>query len=149
MCVLLAFFGVVFSVNGYFLYAALSTHTGVVATEPYRKGLAYNVRIAADERQSQLGWLTDVNASLGGVIKLSMRDQAGLPVVGQQVTAAMGRPSTERFDRKLELRETEPGTYMAETAALLPGSWIAQIEVRSAREDEPIYRMRRRLWLTP
>jgi nitrogen fixation protein FixH len=147
--VLFTFFGVVFAVNGYFLYAALSTHTGIVAVEPYRKGLAYNVRIAADERQRQLGWLTDVNASAGGKISLSMRDHAGLPVVGQQVTAALGRPSTDRFDRKLDLRETEPGLYTAEWAALQPGSWLAQIEVRSARGDDPIYRLRRHLWLAP
>ena len=47
---LLLFFGTIFAVNGYFMFVALSTYTGVVADEPYRKGLAYNARIAADER---------------------------------------------------------------------------------------------------
>lgn len=147
--VLFTFFGIVFSVNGYFLYAALSTHTGVVSIEPYRKGLAYNARIAADERQRRLGWLTDINVPSNGTITVSLRDHAGLPIVGQQVSAAVGRPSTERFDRRLDLRETEPGLYVAEAAALQPGSWLALIEVRAAHGDDPIYRLRRRLWLTP
>ncbi len=48
LLIFLAFFGSIFAVNGWFLYSALSTHTGVVAVEPYRKGLAYNERIARD-----------------------------------------------------------------------------------------------------
>ena len=52
----LAFFAAVFIVNGAMIYSALSTHTGLVANEPYRKGLHYNERIAADERQAHLGW---------------------------------------------------------------------------------------------
>ena len=36
----LAFFGVVLAVNGAMIYSAISTHTGLVAIEPYRKGLA-------------------------------------------------------------------------------------------------------------
>ena len=32
----LGFFGAVFAVNGYFLYEALSTHSGVVAVEAMR-----------------------------------------------------------------------------------------------------------------
>jgi nitrogen fixation protein FixH len=56
----LGFFAPIFAVNGYFLYSALSTHTGIVANEPYRKGLHYNDRIAADATQAELGWHGDV-----------------------------------------------------------------------------------------
>ena len=31
----IAFFGIIFAVNGVFLYSALKTNTGVVAIEPY------------------------------------------------------------------------------------------------------------------
>ena len=44
---MLVFFGVILGVNGMFLYSALSTYTGVVSDEPYRKGLNYNERIEA------------------------------------------------------------------------------------------------------
>ena len=52
----LGFFATVFVVNGAMIYSAVSTHSGLVANEPYRKGLHYNERIAADERQARLGW---------------------------------------------------------------------------------------------
>lgn len=146
---LLGFFGVVFAVNGYFLYSALATHTGVVAVEPYRKGLAYNERIAADERQSKLGWVTDVKASLDGGFTVSVRDASGQPVVRQRVGATIGRPSTDRFDRRLVLQESEPGDYVAAMQPLPPGGWIAQIEIRPSEGAETVYRLRRRLWLMP
>ena len=57
--VFLAFFAAVFVVNGAMIYSAVSTYTGLVANEPYRKGLHYNERIAADERQARLGWTDD------------------------------------------------------------------------------------------
>ncbi len=59
------FFGVVFAVNIYFVTVALSTHTGVVANEPYRKGLKYNERIAASEQQESLGWKDETVLSPG------------------------------------------------------------------------------------
>ena len=57
---LIAFFGVVFAVNGTMLALALKTNTGMVANEPYRKGLKYNERIAAEERQQALGWKSEI-----------------------------------------------------------------------------------------
>jgi nitrogen fixation protein FixH len=45
----LGFFATVFVVNGALIYSAISTYSGLVANEPYRKGLQYNERIAADE----------------------------------------------------------------------------------------------------
>ena len=48
---MIVFFGIIFAVNGVFLVSALNTHTGIVSQQPYRKGLDYNARIAADARQ--------------------------------------------------------------------------------------------------
>ena len=56
LAAMLVFFAVVFAVNAAMIYAALSTYSGVVADEPYRKGLHYNERIVADERQRQRNW---------------------------------------------------------------------------------------------
>ena len=69
LMILATFFGVVFAVNGIFLVAAIWTHAGIVANEPYRKGLAYNSRVAAQMRQTDLGWsdtTTAARANLSG-----------------------------------------------------------------------------------
>ena len=55
LMVLCGFFGVMFIVNGFFVYFALSTFSGGDTSDPYRKGLHYNEMLAADERQAERG----------------------------------------------------------------------------------------------
>jgi nitrogen fixation protein FixH len=147
LAVFLGFFGVIFAFNGYLVYSAISTYSGVVSKEPYRAGLAYNERIAAETRQEQLGWTDDLAAGKSGLIELSLRDRANAPVVGRIVTATVGRPSTSTFDRQLLLTERAPGDYATQSQPLEPGSWIVDVEVRSTASGEPEFRSRRRLWL--
>ena len=145
--VFLAFFGTVFVVNGVMIYEAVSTHTGLVANEPYRKGLAYNERIGADERQARLGWTETLEVGRDGHVTLVLAERDGRAVRGLKVEGMLGRPATNRFDVKLALAETAPGRYEAQTAAVAEGSWLITLEVRAPAGAEPIYRSRRRLWL--
>jgi nitrogen fixation protein FixH len=147
--VFLAFFGAVFLANGAMIYSALSTHTGLVANEPYRKGLAYNQRIGADERQVRLGWSEVLAVGRDGRVTLSLAERDGRAVGGLKVEGVLGRPATNRYDIKLTLTETAPGRYEAQTAAVAEGSWLVTLEARPQADAEPIYRFRRRLWLKP
>jgi nitrogen fixation protein FixH len=150
LMVVLGFFGVVFLVNGVMIYSALSTHTGLVANEPYRKGLHYNERIEADERQARLGWSDTIEIGRDGRVALLVAHRDGRPVTGLQIEAVLGRPSTNRHDIKLKLAESAPGRYGTRTAPLGEGSWLIAAEARiDARAEDPIYRTRRRLWLKP
>ena len=150
LVMLLAFFGTVFVVNAYFAAAAIQTYSGVVAQEPYRKGLTYNRRIAADQRQSVLGWTATVAADRDGRTRLELAGPDRRPVSGLSVTAILGRPSTDAADRKLELIETMPGQYESHGAALDGGGWIVTIAARTEQaEAEPVFQLRRRLWLKP
>jgi nitrogen fixation protein FixH len=145
--VILAFFGTVFLVNGAMIYSAVSTHTGLVANEPYRKGLAYNERIGADERQVRLGWTETLAVGRDGRIALALAERDGRAVRGMKVEGVLGRPATNRYDVRLELAETAPGRYEAQTAAIAEGSWLITLEARTPAGAEPVYRTRRRLWL--
>ena len=148
----LAFFGVIFAVNGVFLYAALSTHTGLVAQEPYRKGLHYNDRIAAAARQEALRWMPDLRlVAESGALTLALTDASGLPVPGLEITGAIGRPSTVQHDTKLALSETAPGRYAADVGAREPGDWLVTLEAARVSDAgrDIVYRLRRRLWLKP
>ena len=73
----LAFFASIFTVNGVMIYSALSTYTGLVANEPYRKGLHYNERIAADARQIRLGWTDTLDVGRDGRVVLALADSGG------------------------------------------------------------------------
>ena len=145
----IAFFGTIFAVNGALIYSALSTHTGVVANEPYRKGLAYNERISADERQARLGWTETLEVGRDGHVTLVLAERDGRAVRGLKVEGLLGRPATNRYDVNLALVETAPGRYEAQTATVAEGSWLITLEARAQAGAEPIYRARRRLWLKP
>lgn len=149
---MLGFFGVIFAVNGLFLYFALGSYTGVVADEPYRKGLEYNERIAADVRQTALGWTHKVSVDPGGHVILTLTDRAGAPVAGLGVAGSVGRPSTSAFDKVSKLVEVQPGRYAGNVDALDTGSWLVSIEASrpgSGDTFEIVYRVKERLWLKP
>ena len=66
------FFGAIFAMNGAMIYSAISTYSGIVSNEPYRKGLHYNDRIDADARQTRLGWTDTVSVSREGHIVVTL-----------------------------------------------------------------------------
>jgi nitrogen fixation protein FixH len=146
---LLAFFACVFAVNGYFIIRAVSTHTGVVSQEPYRKGLAYNDRIAADERQSALGWRETLTMTSTGRMVLKLADGQEKPISELRINAQVGRPSTVSHDRIVPLVETADGQYTADIGSLEGGNWMVTLEAWRIGEREPAFRLRRRLWLKP
>ena len=150
LAILMVFFGIVFTVNGMMAYSALSTYSGDVAMEPYRKGLAYNRRIAADEKQQARQWHEMLDLTADGHVQVAVIDHNGAPVTGMNMSAELGRGASDRFDHTLKLREIEPGKYAADGGKLETGSWIVSIAGKSTDgDDQTIYRLRRRLWLKP
>ena len=142
------FFGVVVMVNGIMLFFALDSWTGIETEEAYRKGLAYNEQIAAAEAQQQLGWSAELAveqpAPGRAAIALELRDRAGGPVEGAEVTGQLLRPTLEGYDLTAPLTHSGPGTYSAELTLPLAGIWDLEIEVRHARGT---YRLTERLTL--
>lgn len=145
-----AFFAVVFAVNAYFVFVALSTHSGVVANEPYRKGLKYNERIEASDRQAKLGWSEQLTFSSDHTrLVASLLDRTGEPVRGLTLSAVLGRPATIREDQTLRFEETAPGRYEAIISIADEGTFVASFEAVDPRrqEDGIVFRGRQRLWL--
>lgn len=148
----IAFFGVVFAANGYFIFSALSTNTGVVANEPYRKGLKYNERIKAFEAQQELGWSDKLVLSpAGDRLTMEVRDRSGSAVGGLVVKATIGRPATDREDVAVELSETATGHYEGVLPQRAPGAYVASVEVSGPEQgvSSVLYRAKERLWLKP
>jgi nitrogen fixation protein FixH len=148
LLMLLAFFGVVFTVNGIFLASAIRSYSGIVSNEPYVKGLKYNDRIAAGERQQRLGWQHALTVDASGAISVSFADDGGRPVRGLKLAGNVGRPATNQLDRPLVLVETKPGRYVANAGALGDGTWLVELAATSGDfGPDPVYRLRRRVWL--
>lgn len=148
----LAFFGLVIAVNAAFIFVALETNTGVVANEPYRKGLRYNERIEFDREQAALGWKHALSLS-PDTRKLIVRiaDKDGNPVLGLSVAATLGRPASGQEDQSLAFTEAEPGSYETAIKPLNEGAYIATLELgrNNGERTEALYRAKERLWVKP
>ena len=150
---LIGFFTIVFAANGVMIYLAVSTFGGLDTADAYRKGLAYNERVAAAESQAKLGWRDEI-AYLPEArrLRVALTDAAGKAVSGLAVTAHLHRPATNRFDEELVLEQTGPGTYEVSAADLAAGWWTVDVEAhrREAHHDKAAhYEARRRLWIKP
>ena len=146
----LGFFATVFLVDGLMIYQAISTFGGLETADAYRKGLAYNARIAKGEAQARLGWRDKLSyvAPLQRV-RIELTDPAGASVPGLVLTGEIGRPATDRFDRQLSFTQTGPGSYEADAAGLEPGWWLVEIAARKPGGTEPLYEGRKRIWIKP
>ena len=147
---IVAFFCTVIAVNAAMIYSAISTYSGVVSSEPYRKGLHYNDRVQAGERQDRLHWQDVLTIDRSGQVALVLTGAQGQAINGLDIQIVIGRPTTNRHDIKVALAAETPGLYTARITPLQPGSWIASVEARTSFSDaDPVFRARRRLWMAP
>lgn len=148
----IAFFGVIFAVNGYFLYAALSTYSGVVSHEPYVKGLHYNERIADDAVQQSRHWAVKVDVPASrDKLTVAIDDPAMKPVTGIAFQGYVGRAASDKTDMKVDLVEEAPGRYAVKLPRLADGAWLIKLDgtLPDAKAGEPPFRLRQRVWLAP
>lgn len=146
---LFSFFVVVISVNGVMIALAIATMPGLEDERPYQVGIAYNAEIQTARAQAARHWTVESHigrdASRRASIKVEPRDAEGAPVTGLTVTARLMRPTEQRADRALSLKERDRGTYRGETADVAPGAWDMEIEAQ--RGPERLFRSRNRITL--
>ena len=117
--------------------AAVRTFSGLVVPNGYVASQSFDRERAA---QQALGW----TATLGhdaATIRLDFTDAAGHAVRPATLAVTLGRPSTTRDDRRLDMRET-PAGYAAE-APLAPGPW--RVEIAATAADGTAFRQSRDL----
>jgi len=141
LIILLAFFGVVFSVNAVFITLAATTFTGEEVSRAYVRGLAYNEILAERRAQEALGWSANVNAAAGAVL-VSVETEDGRPVTGLPLEGMLRRPGAPERDLELIFEEVRPGVYSAPSGALDAGRW--RLSARVAGETP--FRLERELW---
>lgn len=145
------FFACVFAVEAVFITYAVSTHTGIVSTQPYRKGLDYQQRIDLAKEQERLGWSETFSVSRDPrAVVVRLEDRAGRPVNSLGVKIALSRPATMRENVEFVMQPTAAGTYRIELPSEMVGAYIADLEaVDTNQGGDPKWRMRKRIWLQP
>ncbi len=146
-----AFFGVLIAVQAAFIAIAVSTHTGIVSKQPYRKGLNYGERIIQSEKQKKLGWKEDISLSDNqDRLILRIQNKESAPVRNLILTGELSRPVHKNEDLSLEFREDRPGEYGADLSGSKSGSFIVDVAAKQKTSNtEVVWRTRRRLWIKP
>lgn len=146
---LLGFFGLMFAVNGVFVYFALSSFSGLSTEDAYAKGLNYNAALAEQEAQTARGWkasLEVVNEADARVaISLKLVDRDGQAVDIRSAKGVLRRPAISGQDIEVVLMQKgdRAGTVLSLPAL---GNWDLNLVV-DAGEFEVPYRVEKRLWV--
>jgi nitrogen fixation protein FixH len=132
-------FAVVVAANGIMIHFALSTWSGLTASEPYTKGLRHNAELAAEARQAALGWSAAhefrAETGLAGRLVIVLADRDGNPVDGAEVSARLVRPAQQGLDRDVALAPASRGRYEAAVTLPLPGLWEIRYRVRRGADE--------------
>src|SRR5271165_1857453 len=130
--ILLGFFGIVFAVNGYFLFVSLDTLPGEERGATYEAGLKYNRILAAERSQESLHWVHKAQSLPNGGVSVRMTGAEGAPVAGLNIEGWLDRPASKGAI-PLTFKETDTGRYEAPMASLPAGSWILTIKAEKPR----------------
>lgn len=128
LLIMLAFFGVMFIVNGIFLYSAITSFPGEDVEKSYAQGLDYNHTLEARRAQEAQGWTVGAGLDAGKLI-VEVGAMEGQPVSMLDVHATIRRAVTAEEDIVLTLAPAgRRGIYEADVPELTAGRWEILIE---------------------
>ncbi|WP_288903140.1 FixH family protein [uncultured Sneathiella sp.] len=146
---LAAFFGLMFTVNGIFVYFALGSFSGVSENDAYKRGLAYNEEIDLRSRQLARGWqptlIFEQTGAAQGKLIFTILDEDGQKLEDLDIVATIRRPVIDATDQGLSL-VYDNGYYAADVLLSSPGQWDVSILVYGGDYNEP-YRLDKRIWV--
>lgn len=123
-----AFFAVVLVANVALVLEARRSFNGLAEDNAYEKGLAYNDRLARNEKQRQEGWSGAVAYDLPTRrFTVILSDRNG-PVTDARARLDLIRPVRRGEDMSVDLSPlSAPGTYGAALPGVKPGQWDARV----------------------
>jgi nitrogen fixation protein FixH len=150
LLLVVGFFATISAVNAVMIWLALETHPGMVSSDPYREGLAYNRTIEARQAQLALGWQADIDVARKGPrreISARFLDRSGMPITGLTVTARLQRPAARASDATVALRYVGGGLYLGELGSTVAGRWRLELDANRRSGLEVDWHMERELWM--
>jgi nitrogen fixation protein FixH len=126
-------FGIIFAVNFYMAYSAVSTFPGMEVSSSYADSQTFDERRDAQEA---LGWNASV-ALDGDMLILTLVDAAGRPVYPAELDALLTRPTNRTEDQALELTRGPNGVLTA-PVEVSEGRW--RLRLTGVARDGTEYR---------
>jgi len=136
LLIMLGFFGVIFAVNGVFLYHAITSFPGEDVKKSYVQGINYNQTLAARAAQAELGWSAEAGVQDDRIV-FRLHDAAAQPLSDYSVIGELRRLATQDADQVLAFRAAPSGEYFAPSGTLGSGQWRLRISVLD-RDDETV-----------
>lgn len=129
LAIMLAFFGVVITVNLVMATAANRSWTGLVVKNSYVASQEFNRKAEEGRAQAALGWQGTL-AIGGGRVTYGLVDASGAAVEVQGVVAKFRRPAYEAEDRTVTLVRGADGTFGVDEA-VRDGVWIVEVDAEA------------------
>ena len=138
LLIMLGFFGVMFAVNGVFLYHAITSFPGEDVKKSYVQGLNYNDTLSARAAQAELGWTAEAGLQDGELV-FRLRDAEGAPLSNYAVIGEIRRTATRGADQAIIYNARANGEYFADAGALAPGQWSLRINVMDPAAETVLF----------
>ena len=139
LALLLAFFGVVFAVNGVLVHKALSTFAGVETDSAYNAGQFFEREVARAEAQDARHWRIAGEVTRGAdgsaLLDIVARDADGAALAGLDALVTFERPTDRRLDRTMTVSADGAGHFRGR-ASIAAGQWDLVIELRRQGERQ-------------
>ena len=126
-------FGIIFAVNFFMAYSAVSTFPGMEVSSSYADSQTFDDRRDAQEA---LGWDASVVLE-GDTLILTLVDEAGRPVYPAELDALLTRPTSRLEDQTLELVRGANGVLTA-PVSVSEGRW--RLRLTGVARDGTEYR---------
>ncbi|MEO0714658.1 MAG: FixH family protein [Pseudomonadota bacterium] len=143
---LTGFFGLMFAVNGVFLFHAIVSFPGEDTPKSYVQGINYNDIIEARSTQAALDWRVQMGLVDDDLV-VKLADADGAPIRGRSVSVSLRRPATINADQTLTLEPWSPGEHRATPVSLQAGQWEAEAIIFDPGLNEIEFRARKILFV--
>lgn len=124
-------FLILFAVTGNFVRLALTTFPGLVTTNAYERGLAYDDVIAAEQAQAEQGWQMTIMApefsGEGQVATITLSDRNGEPLAGGTVIMMAERMTRYAQQVRVQMSDVGAGRYEAPMELPISGRWLVSV----------------------
>lgn len=138
LLIMLGFFGVIFAVNGVFLYHAITSFPGEDVKKSYVQGLNYNTTLATRAAQAELGWTAEAGMQ-GDDLVFRLEDADGQPLSNFSVVGEIRRRATQGADQSIVFQAAGAGEYTVDGVDLEAGQWSLRISVFDAGAETLLF----------
>lgn len=123
--IMVAFFGVIITVNFTMARLASTSWTGLVVKNSYVASQHFNDELLQAQAQREAGLFSDL-AYQNGTLTFAMKDKTGATLAASNLIAEIGRPAFEQADTVVAFAKAEGNQHQL-SLGLEPGVWAVTI----------------------